>query len=501
MGKKKQSQSSFYFFITEKMRTEAAKGRPVMGGFKEASHKFGSEWTEMSTDQRVPYVKLANEAKGKDKSNLHNKFTTTGESYAQVNERARQKQAAQQKMESFIRNLTSGPDADNRNYIFMKVNYSVEEIREDGARVFWPVEIAMAVFNLKEGLQSFYTTFVDTVAVPCGYSSLAVETANDTLIPLPGDSSFPEDAKNYKEILRKIFGFLNHWIKDKEGYDTDHERVVFCLDSEVKPIRTGLQWMADKLEEFDNEKYCYLVEDLKIYSISKLILGMAQEAYKLNPSYDNCAVKYQVEGSAESIILKGSYDFSDELTCMFHCSEERRIKMQNCAQNIVLRRVFLLFDEFIQPNAYRYEKRDRHKIEFVNKVDTLCPVIKKHVRPKVVPVNIVLPDWLKDEPEVSLEDPQLSASASNDDDNRPQTSDERRNENQEDVDVPSEQVPDDVERDWLNDSRDPGRPDVSMEEPQLSPPASNSYDNRPRTGVKRRNDVSLKVQVSLTLIY
>lgn len=65
-------------------------------------------------------------------------------------------------MNEFIENLSSGPEAGDRIYVFMKVNYCVEEVIDKTRKVYWPSELSMAAFSLKKGIQAMYTQMVDT---------------------------------------------------------------------------------------------------------------------------------------------------------------------------------------------------------------------------------------------------------------------------------------------------------------------------------------------------
>ncbi|ODN01211.1 Protein maelstrom [Orchesella cincta] len=400
MPKQKKSPNSYYFFLKknweEFVRDDKNRKR---FDFQEAASRFGHKWKQLSKDEKQPFEAMAKEEKEREKLNHNKKFTTFGESFAQVNGRALEQQEKQQQMKNFLKRLTSLPDAGDRPYIFMKAVYSVEEIRENNSRMYWPLEMSMAVFSLKEGIKYIYTVPIDTRVVPMGYSSAAMENAGRTLLPLPGDSSFPGESSDYKDILRHIFGFANHWLLYKAGYDVPgHYRVFFCHDKEKEPIMTGLQWMVDELKEASSvEKYQYLVDNLKLYNVNDLILAMNANAKEVNPSYISY-LDTNLDKAAESVINKGNYDYREEIACPYHKSQMACMKMETCAQSIVLKRVFMLFDELLP--AYGFTRTHRHEITNFKGART-GPIIKKKQEesPAKVDDTIEEPDWLKEEPQ------------------------------------------------------------------------------------------------------
>lgn len=71
-------------------------------------------------------------------------------------------EAARDRMVDFINQLVSGPEAGDRNFIFIKVVHSVEEIIDRKTKQFWPAELAMTAFSLKGGIKAIYTQLIDT---------------------------------------------------------------------------------------------------------------------------------------------------------------------------------------------------------------------------------------------------------------------------------------------------------------------------------------------------
>ncbi|ODM92626.1 Protein maelstrom, partial [Orchesella cincta] len=395
----KPPKNSYFFFINMRRERAEAEGYKIMGGFQEASRLFAFEWGQLSKEERAPYENMAKVAKEQEKYNINNKFTVTGETYAQVNKQLLENRTAHEEMNIFLKRMTTGSGSGSRIYIFMKCVHSVELLKDKRSKDYLPAEISMAAFTLKGGITSIYTTLVDAGKVPLGYQFNALENSEDTLLPLPGDSSYTAETRDYRGILSKIFGFTNHWQKEADKYDMPgHYRVFFCRTSEIEPIQTGLQWLVNQLHGKDKKKYQYLLDSVKIYTLSRLVLALAKQANKMNPSYQNYVVDSKLDDLAESVITKGNYEYRPEIACSFHKSAMGILKMHNCAQSIVMRRAFMLFEEFVP--AYNYEWCDRHKIENVTK-GTMKPMIVKK-QEEVKPIEEVglveEPDWLKDEP-------------------------------------------------------------------------------------------------------
>lgn len=56
-------------------------------------------------------------------------------------------------------------------------------------------------------------------------------------------------------------------------------------------------------------KYQYFINNLKVYSVSKLVLALAMEANRINPSYNFDIVKFKLDSAANAIINKLIYDY------------------------------------------------------------------------------------------------------------------------------------------------------------------------------------------------
>ncbi|XP_021947381.1 protein maelstrom homolog isoform X1 [Folsomia candida] len=352
---KKQPRNAYYFYMLKRKEELEREGYRFLGGMKDVANAVGSDWAAMTPEEKVPYEEEARKSKEEGKQDLTNKYTSAGESYAQVQRRLQDDKQFSEEQEQYITELGTDAGALDRVFVLIKTNHCVEQIIERNQRIYWPIEVGMVAFKIRDGLQSIYWSLVDTQKTPVGYASAAKECSEETGLPEPGMASMQE-YRDYNKIMNQIEGFIRHWTKSyKKG------PVVFALDQETEYARGCLKWLASHVDGDKRMDHQSFVDTLKFYKLPKLILRLASFANRLNPSYNNVLVKQKLELSAASIVNKGCYDYKDEITCVFHQEVTASLKMYTCCRNVVLRRMYLIFEEFLP--AFCLAKTDRHDME------------------------------------------------------------------------------------------------------------------------------------------
>ncbi len=64
--------------------------------------------------------------------------------------------------DTYVQELGVGTGALDRVFILIKTIHCVEQIVERNQRIYWPLEIGLVAFTVREGLQRIYWTLVDT---------------------------------------------------------------------------------------------------------------------------------------------------------------------------------------------------------------------------------------------------------------------------------------------------------------------------------------------------
>jgi len=116
----------------------------------------------LSLEEKLPYEEESKRAKEEGKSDMSNKYTVTGESYAQMQRRLAEEKQAAEDMENYITELGTDEGALDRYFILIKTVHCVEQLLERNNRVYWPLELAVCAFSLREGLKSIHWTLIDT---------------------------------------------------------------------------------------------------------------------------------------------------------------------------------------------------------------------------------------------------------------------------------------------------------------------------------------------------
>lgn len=67
-----------------------------------------------------------------------------------------------EEQEQYITELGTDAGALDRVFVLIKTNHCVEQIIERNQRIYWPIEVGMVAFKIRDGLQSIYWSLVDT---------------------------------------------------------------------------------------------------------------------------------------------------------------------------------------------------------------------------------------------------------------------------------------------------------------------------------------------------
>ncbi|CAG7825578.1 unnamed protein product, partial [Allacma fusca] len=135
--------------------------------------------------------------------------------------------------------------------------------------------------------------------------------------------------------------------------------MVFATDSNITSINGCLEWLVKNADENAEVNQLFL-RNLKFYSLASLVIELAVLGHEIKPEYSSEIQQFRLSGSAENLLGSGCYDYRGEITCRYHNKEDYSQKMHICCLNYIVRRIFIILEEFCE--VYSCSMTDRHKI-------------------------------------------------------------------------------------------------------------------------------------------
>ncbi|PSN48553.1 hypothetical protein C0J52_05910 [Blattella germanica] len=316
--KKRQPRNAFYFFMVDYKKQQEDKGVKFPGGMKDVAEKAAPLWKNMAISDRWQYEEAARVEKQRDKLDLENKFTTQGKSYAQVEREhaeAREREFKMiQEIESTVR-LLDKERLSSFPFHIIHLNYFCKQ--ENG--MYTPCEIALARFNLQEGIDKTYHTLIDPGDIPLGYKFEASTISKEThQIPVPPDQYGGE--RDYYKIFTSVKGFVS------ENKDV---RPLYTHDTRIDAVRNVLERLQEDLPE---------TVDFRVYPLTKLFFELRNASASL--SFDG-AVGFPAFSLAERELDRDVFNFEKGISCDFH---EKTDATPHCSLSCVKRWAYLIMD-------------------------------------------------------------------------------------------------------------------------------------------------------------
>ncbi|XP_063230142.1 protein maelstrom homolog isoform X2 [Bacillus rossius redtenbacheri] len=173
----------------------------------DAYQYFGPAWQALPEHERAHFTELARDLKFKQRSELECKFTTSGQSYAEVERIRAERGEKLSQMNQTIQDTVAGLALENKlaqhPFYLMHVNYYCAS--DQG--VYYPAEVGLVKFSLAGGVQDFYHKILNPGQFPTGSFRNAMEHSKETHnLPCPPDPKIAE--ADFNKIDKEIKEFL-----------------------------------------------------------------------------------------------------------------------------------------------------------------------------------------------------------------------------------------------------------------------------------------------------
>ncbi|GFS22187.1 protein maelstrom homolog [Elysia marginata] len=217
----KNTPNGFYMFMLEEQKKIKAqtKRAPSM---HEMPSMCRDPWKSLSAAEKAHYDNLAKHEKARQRGGSSNKDMYRKDNQRQIiayrkDAKVEKEKRRRHETETMMK---SWRDEDSLDQVFHVIDFQVMyDVRAEDHHL--PVELGMVAFNLRDGIQKSFHTFIDPGEIPQGNKLLAFKHSENTH-KIPVD--FDQGDKNYEGIWSKINSFLQSDATKSEDIPP-----LFCL--------------------------------------------------------------------------------------------------------------------------------------------------------------------------------------------------------------------------------------------------------------------------------
>lgn len=292
-----------------------AEGKIIsMKNMPEIAHPL---WKALPDDVKQRYEKMAKEHKKDSKDSVEGKLCSDGTVlayYLKAEQEEQEKaEAAVKFVERFIHQMGSADEVAESTFIIMLFNVLCCTDEEE----YIPLEIGIAKYSIKNGIEDNFHVFIDPGPIPKGYTWVSKDHSDNThKIPILG---FELSTNKYSKICRDIEDFIG--MKNKEIIP------VFCLEENMKQNQSCLNWLIKKGNYYNLDKIQY-------YSLTHLLMELRAYVGSAFPS----------KSIASDILSTHAFDYTPNIRCEFHEDLDNPF----CALGCSSRFCFILSDAVCQ---------------------------------------------------------------------------------------------------------------------------------------------------------
>ncbi|PSN39466.1 hypothetical protein C0J52_20316 [Blattella germanica] len=322
-----QIKNALYYFINYYKNLIENNDELQPSGIEDICVRASETWCKMSSLERWQYEELARKEMEKEKIECKSVIWSRGQSRTSVKEKRQVEHCIDMllEIEKTIRPLR-GLSLASCVFHLIDVNFYCEQ--RNGTII--PCEIAVAEFNLMDGVRQVYHTLINPGEIPLGYVYSAEKHSSEThQIPLPsteinGETNFPKILNNIKMLLLKLKGYVPPLYTHPE----DNVHII-------RNVLLNFQKSADIT-------FTPVKDMFRIYPLVHLFYELRNSAARhINekgfPEL-NCA-EFELEKDLYSFTRGMSCDFHEQTEAIQHCcmSKVRRwsyIVMGPCCEDL-----------------------------------------------------------------------------------------------------------------------------------------------------------------------
>ncbi|XP_039293727.1 protein maelstrom 2 [Nilaparvata lugens] len=321
--RKKPIVNAFSCFMRDFQSEQRAAGRNYT--LEQCSKLCDQLWKALPETEKAYYQSRANAEKNRLKAE---KYNSLGEPLERVLQRQLGEDLKIREMNGEIEYAVHGMEDPEilltKVFHLIHINYFCKDDRGQ----FYPAEMAMAEFTIRDGLIRVVHSLINSGKLPVGYFATAREHCADThRTPLDlKHNNKPLESQNPTDFLKSIMKIL----QPENGTSMGEMPPLYTMPDEVN-VLLNESCVLNALDIFCLSQN--LSENtFKVYSLPKLFYELRNKAQK-----DTCPSV----STALSILETDTYKYTNGIACDFHEEED---VAQYCSKSIVQRWVYTICD-------------------------------------------------------------------------------------------------------------------------------------------------------------
>ncbi|XP_068631257.1 protein maelstrom homolog [Battus philenor] len=313
---KKPPKNAFYFYMLDFKQQEKEKGIEYENLAKVAIAADPS-WKQASPAVRAKFEEMARKAKQK-LGVPEKKYTSTGISFAEIEQREMEIQNAQQAEIEDIKNMVAlsciQGNILTEDFYVMDVNYYCKTSTQ-----YVIGESTVLRFNIKDGIKDNYHEIINPGSIPLGYAYDVKQGCMELGLDMP-DENVPRS--NYMQILANIIDYLK-----QKNTNSNVLPPIFTMPNMVLPVKDFFLQMCNRAAEDETLFRIYRLDTL-FYNLINIIKTRGNEGFPK-------------ESLALSQLKKDLFKYTPGLGCEHHEEADKSI---NCTLAKVKRMTFTILD-------------------------------------------------------------------------------------------------------------------------------------------------------------
>ncbi|XP_014204532.1 protein maelstrom homolog [Copidosoma floridanum] len=328
MPKNKNKPNAFLAFMIEWKKNQERKGRTFPNGLKDIQMDpdCNKEWQELSEHDKAYYKELCK----KETTQKTKKRTGIGELVEDIKIAEQKEKEFHDNMIEYISDLIKMAKVKNAvpdiKFFLIHVNYFYFRVIDNNQLEYYPAEIAIGEFTLRDGLSRIYNVIINEKII-MGHTQSAKEQSEKTH-QIPIEPEFGKE--DYCQIFREICEFLEP-AKKNGTYPP-----LYTV-SKMEDIHTCAKSVLARLSAANNESDQFF----KLYSFEDFFTILYN-------SIDAMVISCPLEPVTALIeIKKDPYGYKPDLCCTYH--ESVQVGTLHCSHSIIQRWFFILCNFCCEP--------------------------------------------------------------------------------------------------------------------------------------------------------
>lgn len=310
---KKAPLSGFYFYMKDLQEQLRENGNtPSMKQMPEIAHPL---YQALPREKKLFYENKAKAAKNIRKETDEGRLTSDGVPVAQIQAEELLKEQENERVISKVRSFVHENIANIEDTPIYIASFNVLVATREGR--YYPNEIGLVEYTLRDGIKDSYHCFVDPGKIPQGYSSDAKQHS-EKYHQIPFIMYDFTLAKNdYTEIFHDFIKF----VKAYKG-----KQVIFCHEEQVEQTQACYDWLSNATKE-DQYWNNIVIADLGIL---------------LDELYDVKGFGRLPSVAISDMLVSSTYDYSLNTRCDYH----EDLDSCYCALGFSRKMCFIISDNF-----------------------------------------------------------------------------------------------------------------------------------------------------------